>query len=104
MIDPKATYLYAGVEYPPGRHDTLPEAARAALGIKPPQAKAQAQAAVAPTDPLAEVVGDAKLAAALRETGYGDVAAIRAASDADLTQVKGVGEATLTKLRSATAG
>jgi len=103
VIDPKATYIYAGESYPPDQHGQLPDAAKAALAKRAGAPPAPA-AAVAPDDPLAELVGGAKLAAALREAGYGDVSAIRAASDADLTGIEGIGEATLTKLRIATAG
>jgi predicted flap endonuclease-1-like 5' DNA nuclease len=105
VIDPKATYLYNGVAYGPGQHDTMPEAAKSAIAKRAEGSGQRAAAAsVDATDPLAELVGDPKLATALRETGYGDVAAIGAASDADLTKVKGVGEATLEKLRIAVAG
>ena len=101
MRDPKATYLYAGVEYPPERHDTMPDAAKEALGMRESR---PTPAAVTATDPLAELLGDAKQATALREAGYGDVAAIRGASDADLLKVAGIGPATLEKLKIAVAG
>lgn len=102
MINPKETYLYAGVAYGPGQHDTMPDAAKAAIAKQ--RGEPARPVTVDAIDPLAELVGDPKLATALHEAGYGDVAAIRAASDDDLMAIKGIGGATLEKLRIATAG
>lgn len=101
MIDEKATYLYAGQSYAPDRHGLLPDAAKQAIAA---QSAAPAPTAVTATDPLAELVVDARVAAALREAGFGDVASIRAASDTDLIAIVGVGDKTLEKIRLAVAG
>lgn len=102
MINPKETYLFAGVAYGPGQHDTMPDAAKAAIAKK--AGAPERPQTVDAIDPLAELVGDPKKANALREAGYGDVAAIRAATDADLLKVEGIGQVTLEKLRIAVAG
>ncbi len=102
-LEPDKTYLYAGQPYPPDRHGDLPDEAKASLAKQRTETERRpAVVTVAASDALAELVGDEKVAGALREAGYGDVAAIRAASDADLTKLPGIGEATLIKIRTAT--
>lgn len=102
-LEPDQTYLYAGQSYPPNKHGDLPDEAKALLSKQRAEAERRpAVVTVAASDPLAELIGDEKVAGALREAGYGNVAAIRAASDDDLTKLPGIGEATLLKIRTAT--